>query len=110
MGGQMVFMPGTGALRAIDPATGQIKWELKQSSAGWGGVLTTASDLVFSGDNDGNFFAADAKTGKELWRYQTGSSIYAPPTTYMIDNRQYVVMPSGTTLTAVSLPVPPPAR
>jgi glucose dehydrogenase len=55
-------------------------------------VLTTASDLVFSGDNDGNFFAADARTGKELWKYQTGSSIYAPPTTYMIDGRQYVLV------------------
>jgi alcohol dehydrogenase (cytochrome c) len=104
MGGSMVFMPGTGALRAIDPTTGQMKWEMKQAAPGWAGVLTTASDLVFSGDNDGLFFAADAKTGRELWRYQTGSSIYAPPTTYMIDGRQYVVMPSGMNLTAVALP------
>ena len=105
MGGSMAFIPGTGALRAIDPATGQMKWEIRQAAPGWAGVLTTASGLVFSGDNDGNFFAADAQTGKELWKYQTGSSIYAPPTTYMIGDRQYVVMPSGTTITAVALPV-----
>jgi alcohol dehydrogenase (cytochrome c) len=107
MGGTMTFSPGTGALRALDPATGQLKWEIKQNAPGWAGVLTTASDLVFSGDNDGNFFAADAKTGKVLWNYQTGSAIYAPPTTYMIGDRQYVIMPSGTTLTAVALPAAP---
>ena len=73
--------------------------------AGWAGVLTTASGVVFSGDNDGNFFAADAQTGKELWSYQTGSAIYAPPTDVHDGDRQYVVMPSGTTITAVALPV-----
>ena len=51
--------------------------------------------------------AADSKTGKELWRYQTGAPIYAPPTTYQIDGRQYVVMPAGMTLTAFALPTSP---
>ena len=50
--------------------------------------------------------AADSQTGKELWRYQTGAPIYAPPTTYMIDGRQYVVMPAGMTLTAFAVPMP----
>ena len=46
----------------------------------------------------------ESKTGKELYRYGTGNAIYAPPTTYMIDGRQWVVMPSGATLTAFALP------
>ena len=55
------------------------------------------------------FFSALASsitaiTGQELWRYQLGAAIYAPPTTFMVDGRQYVVMPSGSTLTAFALP------
>jgi alcohol dehydrogenase (cytochrome c) len=95
---------GTGALRAIDPLTGDWKWELKHPTPPWAGVLSTASGIVFSGTNEGHAIAADAKTGAELWRYPTGSSIYAPPTTYLVDGRQYVVIPSGTTLTAFALP------
>jgi alcohol dehydrogenase (cytochrome c) len=93
-----------GALRALDPLTGTLKWELRHPSASWGGVLSTAGGLVFSGDNDGYIFAADARSGKDLWRYQTGAPIYAPPTTYMIDNRQYVIMPAGSILTPFALP------
>jgi alcohol dehydrogenase (cytochrome c) len=106
MGGSMQFSPGTGALRAIDPSTGAIIWELKEDSAPWAGVLTTAGGVVFSGDNDGNFFAADARSGAKLFTYGTGAAIYAAPTTYVVDGRQYVVMPSGMTLTAFALPKP----
>jgi alcohol dehydrogenase (cytochrome c) len=67
-------------------------------------VLSTAGGVVFSGDNDGNFFAVDAKTGAKLFNYGTGAAIYAAPTTYTVDGRQYVVMPSGMTLTAFALP------
>ena len=104
MGGQMQFMAGTGALRAIDPVTGAMKWELKQETPSWGGVLTTAGGVVFSGDNEGNFFAADARTGARLFNYGTGAAVYAAPTTYTIDGRQYILMPSGMNLTAFALP------
>jgi alcohol dehydrogenase (cytochrome c) len=73
-------------------------------------VLATAGGVVFSGDNEGNALALDAKTGRVLWHYQTGSAIYAPPTTYMLDGRQNVVIPSGTTLTAFALPHETPAK
>ena len=55
--------------------------------------------MVFAGDNEGNFMAFDARTGKNLWRYPTGSPIWgAAPMTYMLDGRQHVVIASGTTL------------
>ncbi|HEY1911712.1 MAG TPA: PQQ-dependent dehydrogenase, methanol/ethanol family [Vicinamibacterales bacterium] len=93
-----------GALRAIDPMTGERKWEITYSDAGWAGVLATAGGVVFSADHQGVFFAADSSSGKKLYEYQTGAQIFAPPTSYAIDGRQYVVMPSGTTLTAFALP------
>ena len=93
-----------GALRAIDATTGERKWQIAYADAGWAGVLATAGGVVFSGDHDGNFFAADAKTGQKLFQYQTGAQIFAPPTTYTIDGRQYVIIPSGAALTTFALP------
>jgi alcohol dehydrogenase (cytochrome c) len=96
-----------GALRAIDPSTGERKWEITYDDAGWAGVLATAGGVVFSGDHEGNFFAADSETGKKLFQFQTGAPLFAPPTSYAIDGRQYVVIPSGATLTAFALPAVP---
>ena len=93
-----------GALRAIDPTTGERKWEIAYADAGWAGVLATAGGVVFSADHEGTFFAADSASGKKLYSFQTGAAIYAPPTSYQLDGRQYVVMPSGTNLTAFALP------
>jgi alcohol dehydrogenase (cytochrome c) len=94
----------SGALRAIDPSTGISKWEIPYEDAGWAGVLATAGGVVFSADHEGIFFVADSMTGKKLYSYQTGAAIYAPPTSYQVDGRQFVVMPSGSTLTAFALP------
>lgn len=108
MGGRVARAQDTtpyGALRAIDPITGERKWEIKHPTPSWAGVLTTAGGVVFSGDNEGHVLAADSRSGKELWRYQTGAPIYAPPTTFAIDGRQFVVMPAGMTLTAFALPI-----
>jgi alcohol dehydrogenase (cytochrome c) len=106
MGGRVARapQPPTGALRAIDPLTGERKWEIKHPTPSWAGVLATAGGVVFTGTNEGEVLAADSRSGKELWRYQAGAPIYAPPTTYMIDGRQYVIMPAGMTLTAFALP------
>jgi alcohol dehydrogenase (cytochrome c) len=99
--------PRAGALRAIDATTGERKWQIPYADAGWAGVLATAGGLVFSGDHDGNFFAADSKTGQKLFQFQTGAQLFGPPTTFTIDGRQYVVIPSGATLTAFALPKKP---
>ena len=95
---------GYGALRAIDPATGDIRWEFRLTEPSMAGVLSTASGLVFTGDMAGNFMAFDGRTGKNLWHFQTGAPIYAAPTTFLIGEKQYVVIPSGSTLMAFALP------
>jgi alcohol dehydrogenase (cytochrome c) len=68
------------------------------------GVMSTASGLAFAGDNEGNFMAFDSRTGRNLWHYQTGSRIWgAAPMSFMLDGRQLVLIPSGSTLVAFGL-------
>jgi alcohol dehydrogenase (cytochrome c) len=83
-----------GSLRAVNPKTGKIEWEVKNEAPLWGGVLT-AGDLVVWGTPEGYLKAADAKTGKVLWQFQTGSGIVAPPVTWMQDGEQYISVVSG---------------
>lgn len=84
-----------GAMRAIDPKTGKIVWEVKNNAPLWSGVLTTAGNLVFWGTPEGFLQAADAKTGKILWKFQTGSGVVAPPVTWEEGGEQYVAVASG---------------
>ena len=84
-----------GALRAVDPKTGRIVWEVKNNAPLWGGVLTTAGNLVFWGTPEGYLKAADARTGKVMWQFQTGSGVVAPPVTFEHKGEQYVAVVSG---------------
>jgi len=84
-----------GALRAMDPVTGKIVWEYKNPAPLWGGVMTTAGNLVFTGTPEGFLKAFDAKTGKELWKFQTGSGVVGQPTTWEMDGEQYIGVASG---------------
>lgn len=84
-----------GALRAMDPKTGKIVWEYKNKAPLWGGVLSTAGNLVFTGTPEGFLKAFDAKTGKELWKFQTGSGVVGSPVTWEQDGEQYVAVMSG---------------
>ncbi|TCO83391.1 alcohol dehydrogenase (cytochrome c) [Plasticicumulans lactativorans] len=84
-----------GALRAVDPATGKIVWEYKNPAPLWGGVLTTAGNLVFTGTPEGFLKAFDARTGKEVWKFQTGSGVVGCPVTWEMDGEQYIAVPSG---------------
>jgi alcohol dehydrogenase (cytochrome c) len=94
-----------GALRALDPLTGTMKWEFRYTSVSASGVLSTASGVVFAGDGDGNVMAFDSRTGKNLWHYQLGFAMRSTAgTTYMLDGRQYLLVPSGSMLTAFALP------
>jgi alcohol dehydrogenase (cytochrome c) len=101
---QRVGGRGHGALRAIDPKLAGPKWQFRYHTPSMAGVLSTGSGLVFGGDMDGNVMAFDATSGKNLWHFQTGAAIYAAPITYMLEGRQFVLLPSGTTLFAFALP------
>lgn len=90
-----LFDDHVGILRAIDPKTGKIAWEHKETFPLWAGTLTTAGNLVFTGTTDGYVKAFDAKTGKELWRFQTGSGIVSVPVTWETDGEQYIGVSSG---------------
>jgi alcohol dehydrogenase (cytochrome c) len=58
-------------------------------------ALVTGSDLVFTGDPEGSFFALDAKTGQKLWSFNAGSGHRGSPITYSVNNRQYIAVPVG---------------
>ena len=84
-----------GALRAVDPKSGEIVWEYRNRAPLWGGVLTTAGGLVFTGTPEGFLKAFDADTGEELWKFQTGSGVVGCPITWEMDGEQYIAVPSG---------------
>ena len=90
--------PFWGALRAIDPETGEKKWEFKHVSPTWAGVLSTAGGLVFTADAEGNFIALGAASGKVLWHFQCGGAGIAGPMSYAVDGKQYVAIAAGSAL------------
>ena len=90
-----LFDDHVGTLRAIDPKTGKIVWEQKEKFPLWAGTLTTAGGLLITGTSDGYVKAFDAKNGKELWKFQTGSGVVSVPITWEMDGEQYVGISSG---------------
>ena len=96
--------PYQGFLKAIDPATGQIKWKFEHTSPTWSGVLSTAGGLVFSGDAEGNFIAFDAASGKPVWHFQMGGAVYAAPIAFGVAGKEYVAIAAGSAIYAFGLP------
>lgn len=92
-----------GAVLAIDPQTGQKKFAFKMSDVMDGGILTTASDLLFTGGREGYFYALDARNGNELWRASLGGSVEAAPITFGVDGKQYVTIAAGHALFTFAL-------
>jgi alcohol dehydrogenase (cytochrome c) len=89
---------------AMDPNTGERKWTHRLPSPSTeAGIMTTASNLLFSGDRDGNFYALDARDGKTIWQTNVGRSISAGPMTYMVNGKQYVSIQSGSALFTFTL-------
>jgi alcohol dehydrogenase (cytochrome c) len=87
------------AVRAIDPKTGEKKWDFRQSVPQTeAGILTTGSDVLFSGSRDGNFYALDARDGKLLWKTNLGPSVAAGPMSYGVNGKQYVSIMVGSSL------------
>ena len=87
-----------GGFKAYDPVAQKTVWMNNDELPFGGGAMTTAGGLVFHGDIKGWFKALDAKTGKTLWKFNTGSGISAAPMTYTLDGKQYVAVVSGRTL------------
>jgi alcohol dehydrogenase (cytochrome c) len=96
--------PYLGFLKAIDRATGEIKWRFEHTSPTWSGVLSTAGGLVFTGDAEGNFIAFDAAAGKPLWHFQMGGAVYAAPMAFAVDGKEYVAIAAGSAVYAFGLP------
>jgi len=102
MGGRLSFITDGkdelamyGTLSAVNVDTGKIDWQYKSPLPMVGGVLATASDLVFSGEMDGHLSAFDARTGQKLWSFNLGVAVAAPPITYRVDGVQYVAVAAG---------------
>jgi quinohemoprotein ethanol dehydrogenase len=89
--------PMSGTFSAIGGNTNKIVWQHKTPYriGQGGGSTTTAGGLVFRGDPDGNVLAINAKTGEELWRFQTGFGADAPPAVYEVDGEEYVAIATG---------------
>jgi len=108
LGGSQHTAPGEKAervLKAIDIRSGKIAWELPQPgpAESWGGTLATATGLVIFGEENGALMAADAKTGKPLWSFQTNQTWKASPMTYMFDGKQYVGVAAGSNVIAFGI-------
>jgi len=84
-----------GNVTAVDYNTGKIKWQVKTPLPMMGGALTTAGGLMFTGEGNGWFRAYDAATGKVLWSFLAGAGVNAPPASYSVDGKQYIVVGAG---------------
>ena len=94
---------GYGAVRAIDPKTGEKKWEFKMLDVTDAGILTTASDLLFSGGREGYFFALDGRSGELLWKANVGGGVASGPISYSVNGRQYIAVSAGSSLLVYAL-------
>jgi alcohol dehydrogenase (cytochrome c) len=94
---------GYGAVRAIDPKTGEQKWEFKMLDVTDAGILTTATDLLFSGGREGYFYALDGRSGDLLWKANVGGGVASGPISYAVNGRQYISVTAGNSLLVYAL-------
>jgi alcohol dehydrogenase (cytochrome c) len=90
--------PGMGSVIAVDPATGETKWRWEMVSPPTSGLLATAGGLVFGGDSQGYLMAFEARSGKVVWKFQTGGMIIAPPVSYALNGKQYIAVGAGASI------------
>ncbi|WP_037411443.1 PQQ-dependent dehydrogenase, methanol/ethanol family [Candidatus Solirubrobacter pratensis] len=84
-----------GAVSAFDPSTGKEVWRWRNDVPMCSSVLATGGDVVFAGEPTGELNALDARSGELLWQFQCGSGHHSNPTTYSLDGRQYIAVPTG---------------
>ena len=98
LGGAFKVIPSEeqwGNVSAVDYNTGKIRWKVKTPQPMIGGIMATAGGLVFAGEGNGQFKAYDSKTGNILWNFQAGAGVNAPPSSYTVDGKQYIVVGAG---------------
>src|SRR5271163_2257856 len=98
LGGAFTNVPDgvqAGNVTAVDYDTGKIKWQVKTPQPMIGGVLATAGGVVFAGESNGWFKAYDAKNGNVLWKFQAGAGVNAPPSSYTVGGKQFIVVAAG---------------
>ena len=88
---------------AIDPKTGDIKWEYRVVSPPWGGLMSTAGNLVFGGTVQGVIFALNATTGERLWTFASNGPVYGTAISYLADGKQFVSIPAGDVIVTFGL-------
>jgi alcohol dehydrogenase (cytochrome c) len=93
-------------LLALSVADGKAVWRYPQVGSGrsWGGIMTTASGLLFFGDDSEAFEAVNASTGRPLWHFNTGQTMRASPMSYSVDGVQFVTIAAGSDIFSFSLP------
>jgi glucose dehydrogenase len=98
LGGAFTAIPGekqSGNITAVNYNTGKIKWQVKTPEPMIGGILATAGGLVFTGEGNGKFAAYNSSNGKELWSFRAGAGVNAPPSSYTMGGKQYIVVGAG---------------
>ncbi len=98
LGGAFKVIPSeaqSGNITAVDYNTGKIKWQVKTPQPMIGGILATAGGLVFTGEGNGKFAAYNSSNGKELWSFNAGAGVNAPPSSYSVGGKQYIVVGAG---------------
>ncbi len=94
----------TGSIKALDPVTGEIKAVARTDLPNWSGVLATGGNLIFTGLWEGALVAYDGRTLRELWRFDTGCGVVAPPISYAVNGKQYVAVAAGPKWQATTRP------
>jgi alcohol dehydrogenase (cytochrome c) len=94
---------GHGAVLALDPATGELEWRFEMTDVTDSGILTTATDVLFTGGREGYFQALDARSGELLWKINLGAPINSGPISFRVGNKQYVSVVSGLSLSVFAL-------
>jgi alcohol dehydrogenase (cytochrome c) len=82
-------------LKAIEATTGKVVWEHAMQTRAFSPVLSTVTGLVFSGTMEGDFYAVDAKTGKELWNFPGGNRVQGGAVSFLVDGKQRIAVPIG---------------
>src|SRR5262245_25316450 len=98
LGGAFKVIPSeqqSGNISAVDYNTGKIRWQVKTPQPMIGGILATAGGVVFAGEANGRFRAYDATNGKVLWNFNAGAGVNAPPSSYAVGGKQYIVVAAG---------------